>query len=127
MSYKPLPMAAKKSAASKAPQVKLAEKIAKKLVAIDGVVAVTLGGSWARGKAATNITLRAFAPEGILVALDGCGIVEVPGCDPVALAKGDAVVVPASLREFRVCPQWNVEFLRAAVPGDNLPEPQTRL
>ncbi|HVO29452.1 MAG TPA: nucleotidyltransferase domain-containing protein [bacterium] len=43
-------MAGKKSA-PKAPQVKLAEKIAKKLVAIDGVVAVTLGGSWARGKA----------------------------------------------------------------------------
>lgn len=63
----------------------------------------------------------------ILVAVDGCGIVEAPGCDPVTLAKGDAVVVPASSREFRVCPQWNVEFLKASVPGDDLPEPQTQL
>ncbi len=44
-------MAGKKTAkAAKAPQVKLAEKVAKKLAAIDGVVAVTLGGSWAAGK-----------------------------------------------------------------------------
>jgi mannose-6-phosphate isomerase len=63
----------------------------------------------------------------ILVALDGCGIVETEGCDPVALAKGDAVVVPAFLKEFRVCPQWNVEFLKASVPGESVPEPKTRL
>ena len=63
----------------------------------------------------------------ILVALEGCGIVDAPGCDPVALAKGDAVVVPASLKEFRVCPQWSVEFLKASVPGEVLPEPKTRL
>jgi len=44
-------MAGKKAAAAKAPQIKLAEKVAKKLAAIDGVVAVTLGGSWAQGKA----------------------------------------------------------------------------
>ena len=63
----------------------------------------------------------------ILVALDGCGVVDAPACDPVALAKGDAVVVPASLHEFRVCPQWRVEFLKAWVPGDNVPEPKTHL
>jgi mannose-6-phosphate isomerase len=63
----------------------------------------------------------------ILVALEGCGIVQASGCDPVALAKGDAVVVPASLREFCVCPQWNLEFLKAYVPGENVPEPMTTL
>ena len=63
----------------------------------------------------------------ILVALDGCGIVDAPGCDPVALAKGDAVVVPASLIEFRVCPQWSVEFLKASVPGERVLEPKTHL
>jgi len=63
----------------------------------------------------------------ILVAVEGCGIVDVPGCDPVTFAKGDAVVVPAALGEFRVCPHWSVEFLKASVPGEGLPEPQTRL
>ena len=63
----------------------------------------------------------------ILVAVDGCGIVDAPGCDPVTFAKGDAVVVPAALGEFRVCPQWAVEFLKSSVPGEDLPEPQTRL
>lgn len=63
----------------------------------------------------------------ILVALEGCAVVEATGCDPVALAKGDAVVVPASLQQFRVCPQWNVEFLKAYVPGESVPEPETHL
>ncbi len=45
----------------------------------------------------------------ILVAIDGCGVVEVQGRDPVTLAKGDAVVIPAGLKEFNVRPQcrWN--------------------
>ena len=63
----------------------------------------------------------------ILVALEGCGIVEVPGQAPVTLAKGDAVVVPAALERFKVRPQWAVEFLKAFVPGAEVPEPATRL
>ena len=63
----------------------------------------------------------------ILVAVDGCGIVEVAGRAPVTLAKGDAVVVPAALGEFTVRPQWTLEFLKAWVPGSALPEPATRL
>lgn len=62
----------------------------------------------------------------ILVATEGCGIVEAEGMDPVTLAKGDAVVVPAALGEFRVRPQWAVEFLKATVPGESLPEPAVR-
>ena len=31
----------------------------------------------------------------ILVATEGCGVIEAAGMDPVTLAKGDAVVVPA--------------------------------
>jgi mannose-6-phosphate isomerase len=63
----------------------------------------------------------------ILVALEGCGIVEVQGMAPVTLAKGDAVVIPASLGRFSIHPQWAVEFLSAQVPGRQLPEPATRL
>ena len=63
----------------------------------------------------------------ILVAVEGCGIVEARRKDPVTFAKGDAVVVPASMGEYRVRPQWAVEFLRAAVPGKKLPEPAVRV
>jgi len=63
----------------------------------------------------------------ILVATEGCGVVEAAGAEPVTLAKGDAVVIPASVEKFIVRPQWTLEFLRARVPGAVLPEPQTRM
>jgi mannose-6-phosphate isomerase len=63
----------------------------------------------------------------ILAAVEGCGVVEVQGRDPVTLAKGDAVVLPAAVQTFTVRPQWTVEFLKAYVPGATLPEPATRL
>jgi len=63
----------------------------------------------------------------ILVAVEGCGVIEAPGADPVTLAKGDAAVIPASVGEFRVRPQWTLEFLRSYVPGKRLPEPETRM
>jgi len=63
----------------------------------------------------------------ILVAVEGCGVVEAEGCEAVTLARGDAIVVPACLEEFEVRPQWNVEFLRSRLPGRALPEPATRI
>ncbi len=63
----------------------------------------------------------------ILVAVEGCGIVEAPGIEPTTLAKGDAAVIPASVQTFGVRPQWGVNFLKAYVPGTTLPEPETRL
>jgi mannose-6-phosphate isomerase len=63
----------------------------------------------------------------ILVAVEGCGVVEAAGAEPVTVAKGDAVVVPASVEKFTVRPQWTLEFLRARVPGAALPEPETRM
>lgn len=63
----------------------------------------------------------------ILVAIEGCGVVEAAGAEPVTLAKGDAVVVPASVGQFTVRPQWTLELLRSCVPGIPLPEPETRL
>lgn len=63
----------------------------------------------------------------ILVAVEGCGVVETAGVNPVTLAKGDAVVVPACVGKFDVRPQWALEFLRAYVPGTSLAEPETRL
>ncbi|HVI10282.1 MAG TPA: type I phosphomannose isomerase catalytic subunit [Candidatus Binatia bacterium] len=63
----------------------------------------------------------------ILVAVEGCGIVDASGAGPVTLAKGDAVVIPAAIEKFSIRPQWSLEFLRARVPGAEVPEPATRL
>ena len=63
----------------------------------------------------------------ILTAVDGCGVIEVAGMEPVTLAKGDAVVVPACIEKFGVRPQWTLEFLRSYVPGNQSPEPETRI
>jgi mannose-6-phosphate isomerase len=63
----------------------------------------------------------------ILVAVEGCGVVDAPGMDPVTIAKGDSVVIPASVEKFTVRPQWALEFMRARVPGASLPEPETRM
>jgi len=63
----------------------------------------------------------------IIVGVEGCGVIEGDGMDPVTLAKGDAVVVPACVGKFAVRPQWAFEFLQAYVPGKPLPEPETRM
>jgi mannose-6-phosphate isomerase len=63
----------------------------------------------------------------ILVAVEGCGVVETEGREPVTITKGDAVVIPASIGDFQVRPQWTVEFLKASVPSVPPPEPATRL
>ncbi len=63
----------------------------------------------------------------ILVAVEGCGVVEAQGRDPVTLAKGDAVVIPAAVQGFMVRPLWAVEFLKTSVPSSEVSEPATRL
>jgi len=63
----------------------------------------------------------------VLVAVEGCGVVEAKGFAPVTLGKGDAVVIPAAMESFTLRPQWNLELLRSRVPGAVLPEPETRM
>ena len=61
----------------------------------------------------------------VVVALDGCGVVESEGNADVTFARGEAVVVPACVGEFAVRAQWTVEFLCASLPGKSLPPPRT--
>lgn len=64
----------------------------------------------------------------ILVALNGCGVVEVEGTEPVTFARGEAVVVPASVDRFMVRPQWTVELLAITLPPKGeTPVPETTL
>jgi mannose-6-phosphate isomerase len=61
----------------------------------------------------------------VLVALDGCGVIEIGGAKPVTLAKGECVIVPASLGKFRVRPQWAVELYCARLPEGKMAQPVT--
>jgi len=63
----------------------------------------------------------------VLVGIEGCGVVEAAGVQPVSFARGEAVVVPASLPAYRVRPQWQLEILRASLPGGEVAEPETGL
>jgi mannose-6-phosphate isomerase len=61
----------------------------------------------------------------ILVGLDGCGVIEIDGVKPVTFAKGEAVVIPASIREYSIRPQWELECIRAMLPGEQVSAPAT--
>jgi mannose-6-phosphate isomerase len=61
----------------------------------------------------------------ILVAIDGQGALVADGFDPVEFAKGDAVVVPARIRRFRIQPRGKVQFLKSHVPGVAVGDPET--
>lgn len=63
----------------------------------------------------------------VLVAVEGCGVVESEGSQPVSFSRGEAAIIPANLREFVLRPQWSVEFLRMRLPAEKLPPPQTSL
>jgi len=69
-------------------------------------------------------------PEGkssvqILVATEGSGVLESKGFEPVAMARGDAVVVPASLESFCVRPFQSIGLLKSSLPNQQVPEPVT--
>jgi len=53
----------------------------------------------------------------VLVASEGCGVVQWEGVEPVVLQCGEAVVIPASLDRVQVKPQWELEMLRMRVPA----------
>ena len=63
----------------------------------------------------------------VLVALEGCGVIESPGNQPVTFTKGEAVVIPASLGEFQLRPQWQLECLSAQLPSTKIEEPEGKI
>jgi mannose-6-phosphate isomerase len=60
----------------------------------------------------------------VLVAMEGGASVECEGAQPVSFNCGEALVIPASLGQARLRPQWTIEFLRMRVPGQPLEPPQ---
>ncbi len=62
----------------------------------------------------------------ILVAVEGSAAVKCDGHPLLDFTKGDAVVVPASAKTFRVEPKGRVEFLVSRVPERVLRDPVTQ-
>jgi mannose-6-phosphate isomerase len=63
----------------------------------------------------------------VLVAVDGAGVVESAGMEPVSFAKGEAVVIPACVPQYSVRPQWELEIMRMSLPSGPVAEPVTTL
>ncbi len=63
-----------------------------------------------------NAGPNAYRKAEVIVGLEGCGVVESQGNERITFARGDAVVIPASIDTFRVFGQWNVEFLTMKLP-----------
>jgi mannose-6-phosphate isomerase class I len=61
----------------------------------------------------------------ILVSVEGSGILIATGYEAVRFGKGDAVVVPASVRQFKIQPERGIQFLRSYVPGTATLPPET--
>ncbi len=68
----------------------------------------------------------AASPQ-VIVAIDGAGIVESQGMAPISFATGEAVVIPAAVREYTVRPQWELEIMCMALPEGAVAEPVTVL
>jgi mannose-6-phosphate isomerase len=64
----------------------------------------------------------------VLVGLDGGGLVECPGCQTTVFSRGEAVVIPAVLKQFTLKPQGEIEFLAVTLPErGRAAEPRTYL
>jgi mannose-6-phosphate isomerase len=63
----------------------------------------------------------------VLVAIEGSGVVESQGMEPISFAKGEAVVIPATVRGYSVRPQWDLEIMRMSLPNETVAPPQTTL
>jgi mannose-6-phosphate isomerase len=63
----------------------------------------------------------------ILVMVEGAAVLEAAGHEPVRFSRGDAVVVPASIEQFKIQPEGEVQFLRSYVPGKPVQQPETFL
>ena len=63
----------------------------------------------------------------VLVAIAGGGVVETQSGPPLAFHRGEAVVIPASLGEFTVKGQWELEFLMMFSETDAKEHPETSM
>ena len=60
----------------------------------------------------------------VLVAVEGGAVVECEGAQPVSFNRGETIIIPASVNQLSLCPQWTVEFLRMRLPGEPMEPPR---
>ncbi len=65
------------------------------------------------GRTMSNATV---ARAHVWVVTNGSAVLESPGHATIALGKGEAAVIPASVKESSIRGQWSAELLRASVP-----------
>ncbi len=63
----------------------------------------------------------------IVVGIEGGGVLECGAGQDIAFTRGECVVVPAVVPEFRLRPQWQLECLRITLPQTKVREPETVL
>jgi len=63
-----------------------------------------------------GMTIATQAGAQVIVATSGSAVVGSSGSPPIALGQGEAVVIPAAVKEFSIKGQWSVEALSAMVP-----------
>jgi mannose-6-phosphate isomerase len=61
-----------------------------------------------------------------IVGLRGCGIIECDHAPAVSVGRGEAAVIPAAVGNYRIQPQWEFECVRAMLPSQSVPEPETQ-
>jgi hypothetical protein len=63
----------------------------------------------------------------VVVAVNGSGVVESAGMEPVSFATGEAVVIPACVKEYGIRPQWDIDIMRMSLPLGPVAEPEIEL
>lgn len=74
-----------------------------------------------------DLTADGKSSAQILVMIEGAVVLEAAGHEPVRFSRGDAVVVPANIKRFKIQPEAEVQFLRSYVPGKPVQQPETFL
>ena len=70
------------------------------------------------GAAQSDLGQDQPASAQVLVALEGSGVVEAMGEPPVSFTRGEVIVIPASMRDGKLRPQWELRCVRANLPAN---------
>jgi mannose-6-phosphate isomerase len=73
----------------------------------------------------SNAAPHSWRTADILVALEGCGVVYGNDGEPVTFGRADAVVIPASMDDYYVRAQWDLEMLTMNLPPSGTDEQVT--
>jgi len=76
-------------------------------------------------QAFTTVANAGHTTPHCIIGIRGCGIIECDGHPAISLGRGEAAIVPASLGDYRIRPQWEFECVRSSLPVAGVGEPET--